>query len=150
MAHYLEDVHSESLGFTVSPSVRRMSRWRDADQRKPLLYAREQACPIEWGNSLLHEVIPSFLAFNQEDDLSRYSPTLVANAMLSMNIGQAGTWMPARVEKCGGVAHNIMTWAENDVKCVWFINQDRTQSVGGSIVGQLRTPLGSGTVLRCA
>ncbi|KAF9147592.1 hypothetical protein BG015_010731, partial [Linnemannia schmuckeri] len=142
MARYLEDVHSESMGFTVSPTARRTIRWRDADRRKPLLYARDQACPHDWTNALMGDIIPPFLAFQQEDDLSEYSPELVGDAMPRMSIGQDGTWMPARIHPCGAMGHNIMTWAEKDSSCVWFIVKAEHRAEAEAMWARLGQDLG--------
>ncbi|KAF8944027.1 hypothetical protein BGZ47_004755 [Haplosporangium gracile] len=141
MARYLEHVHSESLGFTVSPSARRTTRWRDADRRKPFLYAKEQACPHVWRNALMGDIIPPFLAFRQEDDLSEYSPKLVADAMPRMNIGQVDSFCVWSIVKAEHRAEAEPMWAQvhyfatlQELESVKFPIHVVEQRVGGLVI----------------
>ncbi|KAF9388944.1 hypothetical protein CPC16_006147 [Podila verticillata] len=36
-------------------------------------------------------------------------------------MGTEGTWTPAHIDQCGAIGHNLMAWADDDSRSIWFM-----------------------------
>ncbi|KAF9328893.1 hypothetical protein BG006_008004 [Podila minutissima] len=56
-------------------------------------------------------------------------------------VGSEGTWTPAHFDQCGAIGHNIMAWAEDDSRSIWFMVSAKNKKKAEEFWRSLKQPL---------
>ncbi|KAI9237612.1 MAG: hypothetical protein BYD32DRAFT_415844 [Podila humilis] len=86
----------------------------------PLYYAKDVTCPGPW-RAYLEDTLPSWLAYMSDNDLLANVTGGNAAENLMIYMGTEGTWTPAHIDQCGAIGHNLMAWADDDSRSIWFM-----------------------------
>ncbi|KAJ3144784.1 hypothetical protein HDU89_007748 [Geranomyces variabilis] len=112
-----EDVDSTMGGFLDYLAEKTPAK-RQAE--KNTLYGKDISCPPAWSERAM-KCIPDFFKYKGNNDLISLLPTGLQPENLMIYVGNEGTLTPGHTDLCGSVGHNLMVYAGEGARAIWFL-----------------------------
>ncbi|KAG0025680.1 hypothetical protein BGZ81_006982 [Podila clonocystis] len=122
------------------PSPRSPTKTPQPSQVGPFYYAKDVSCPTPWKNHL-DDILPNWLSYMNDNDLLANVKGDKAAENLMIYVGTEGTWTPAHFDQCGAIGHNIMAWAEDDSRAIWFMVSAKDKKLAEKLWRSFNHPL---------
>ncbi|KAF9304570.1 hypothetical protein BGZ74_001232 [Mortierella antarctica] len=122
------------------PSPRSPTKTPQPSQEDPLIYAKDVSCPTPW-KSHMENILPNWLSYMNDNDLLANVKGDKAAENMMIYVGSEGTWTPAHFDQCGAIGHNIMAWAEDDSRSIWFMVSAKNKKKAEEFWRSLKQPL---------
>ncbi|KAG0091212.1 hypothetical protein BGZ92_001237 [Podila epicladia] len=122
------------------PSPRSPTKTPQPRPEDPFFYAKDVSCPTPW-KSHMENIIPNWLSYMNDNDLLANVKGDKAAENMMIYVGSEGTWTPAHFDQCGAIGHNIMAWAEDDSRSIWFMVSAKDKKKAEEFWRSLKQPL---------